>query len=71
VNAVAPTYIETPMVADVEANRDRIATWLADTPMGRMGKPDEVAGAVLFLASKGASLMTGAIVNVDGGYTCW
>jgi NAD(P)-dependent dehydrogenase (short-subunit alcohol dehydrogenase family) len=71
VNAVAPTYIETPMVADVEANRDRIPTWLADTPMGRMGKPDEVASAVLFLASKGASLMTGAIVNVDGGYTCW
>lgn len=71
VNAVAPTYIETPMVNSVEANRDRIPVWLADTPMGRMGQPEEVANAVLFLASNAASLMTGAIVNVDGGFTCW
>ncbi|MBB4569293.1 SDR family NAD(P)-dependent oxidoreductase [Rhizobium leucaenae] len=71
VNAVAPTYIETPMVLAVEANRDRIPIWLGDTPMGRMGTPEEVASAVLFLASDAASLMTGAIVNVDGGFTCW
>lgn len=71
VNAVAPTYIETPMVSKVEANRERIPIWLADTPMGRMGQPEEVASAVLFLASEAASLMTGAIVNVDGGFTCW
>ncbi|NLS16616.1 SDR family oxidoreductase [Rhizobium sp. P40RR-XXII] len=71
VNAVAPTYIETPMVMAVEANRDRIPIWLADTPMGRMGTPEEVASAVLFLASGAASLMTGAIVNVDAGFTCW
>lgn len=71
VNAVAPTYIETPMVSKVEANRARIPIWLADTPMGRMGQPEEVASAVLFLASDAASLMTGAIVNVDGGFTCW
>ena len=71
VNAVAPTYIETPMVMAVEANRDCIPIWLADTPMGRMGTPEEVASAVLFLASSAASLMTGAIVNVDAGFTCW
>ncbi len=71
VNAVAPTYIETPMVGAVEANKERIPIWLADTPMGRMGTPDEVASAVLFLASGAASLMTGAIVNVDAGFTCW
>ncbi|WP_454855984.1 SDR family NAD(P)-dependent oxidoreductase [Rhizobium binxianense] len=71
VNAVAPTYIETPMVAAVEANKARIPIWLADTPMGRMGAPEEVASAVLFLASGAASLMTGAIVNVDAGFTCW
>ncbi|ASW09226.1 SDR family NAD(P)-dependent oxidoreductase [Rhizobium sp. 11515TR] len=71
VNAVAPTYIETPMVMAVEANRERIPVWLADTPMGRMGTPEEVASAVLFLASGAASLMTGAIVNVDAGLTCW
>ena len=71
VNAVAPTYISTPMVNAVPANRERMPHWLADTPMGRMGEPEEVAMAVLFLASSASSLMTGAVVNVDGGYTCW
>lgn len=71
INAVAPTYIETPMVSKVEANKERIPLWLKDTPMGRMGQPEEVASAVLFLASGASSLMTGAIVNVDAGFTCW
>lgn len=71
VNAVAPTYIRTPMVTAVEANKDRIPVWLNDTPMGRMGEPEEIASAVLFLASDAASLTTGAILNVDGGFTVW
>lgn len=71
VNAVAPTYIETPMTMAEPANRHRYAMWKADTPMARMGQPQEIASAVLFLASPAASLMTGAILNVDGGYTCW
>ena len=71
VNAVAPTYIETPMVLANPANKDRIAAWLHDTPMGRLGQAREVASAVLFLASDAASLMTGAVVPVDGGFTCW
>jgi NAD(P)-dependent dehydrogenase (short-subunit alcohol dehydrogenase family) len=71
VNAVAPTYIETAMVQANRANAARVPLWLADTPMGRMGRSDEVAAVVLFLASPAASLMTGAIVAVDGGYTCW
>ena len=71
VNAVAPTYIETPMVVAIPANAPRIPLWLADTPMGRMGKAEEVASVVLFLASDAASLMTGAIVAVDGGFTVW
>jgi NAD(P)-dependent dehydrogenase (short-subunit alcohol dehydrogenase family) len=71
VNAVAPTYIETPMVHAVPANKERIPQWLADTPIGRMGRPEEVANAVLFLASSASSLMTGAVMSVDGGFTCW
>ncbi|MDX3924321.1 MAG: SDR family oxidoreductase [Shinella sp.] len=71
VNAVAPTYIETPMVLANPLNKERIESWLRDTPMARMGQTHEVASAVLFLASEAASLMTGAIVPVDGGYTCW
>ena len=71
INAVAPTYIETPMVNANPENLARMPVWLNDTPMGRMGKPEEVASAVLFLCSDAASLMTGAIVNVDGGFTCW
>ena len=70
VNAVAPTYIETPMVMATEANLPRIPVWLADTPMGRMGRA-EAASVELFLASDAASLMTGAIVAVDGGFTVW
>jgi NAD(P)-dependent dehydrogenase (short-subunit alcohol dehydrogenase family) len=71
VNAVAPTYIETLMVTANPENAKRMEEWLHDTPMGRMGQAFEVASAVLFLASEASSLMTGAIVPVDAGYTCW
>lgn len=70
VNAVAPTYIETPLTAVAHEN-GMAAIWTRDTPMGRFGQVDEVASAVHFLASDAASLMTGAVVVVDGGLTCW
>lgn len=70
VNAVAPTYIETPLIAHAEAS-GLAAAWRADTPMGRFGQAHEVASVVHFLASDAASLMTGAVVPVDGGFTCW
>jgi NAD(P)-dependent dehydrogenase (short-subunit alcohol dehydrogenase family) len=71
VNAVAPTYINTPMTALAMRNRPMFETWIDGTPMARVGEPDEVAAVVLFLASDAASLMTGSIVLADGGYSCW
>ena len=71
VNAVAPTYINTPLNDFVKAQPEMYGAWIGGTPMGRMGEPDEVAAVVLFLASDAASLVTGNIVLADGGYTCW
>jgi NAD(P)-dependent dehydrogenase (short-subunit alcohol dehydrogenase family) len=71
VNAVAPTYIDTPMVHGVKGVEALMKDWLRDTPMKRLGKPDEIASVVHFLASDAASLMTGATVLADGGFTCW
>ncbi len=71
VNAVAPTYIDTPLNAFVKNTPRMYDAWIGGTPMARMGQVDEIASVVLFLASDAASLMTGSIVLVDGGYTCW
>ena len=71
VNAVAPTYIDTPLNAFVNDDPEMYEAWIGGTPMGRMGEVDEIASVVLFLAGDAASLMTGSIVLVDGGYTCW
>jgi NAD(P)-dependent dehydrogenase (short-subunit alcohol dehydrogenase family) len=71
VNAVAPTYVTTPLNAFVKNNPRMYDAWIGGTPMARMGEVDEVASVVLFLASDAASLMTGSVVLVDGGYTCW
>jgi NAD(P)-dependent dehydrogenase (short-subunit alcohol dehydrogenase family) len=67
VNSVHPGLIATPMI---DAQDDSISQGLIDiTPMGRIGRPDEVANAVLFLASDEASFMTGGQLFVDGGFT--
>jgi NAD(P)-dependent dehydrogenase (short-subunit alcohol dehydrogenase family) len=71
VNAVAPTYIRTPINAFADPESPMYRRWIDSTPMGRLGEPEEIASVVLFLASDAASLMTGAIVVADGGYTCW
>jgi NAD(P)-dependent dehydrogenase (short-subunit alcohol dehydrogenase family) len=71
VNAVAPTYIATPLNAFADREGEMYRRWIDGTPMGRLGESEEVASVVLFLASDAASLMTGSVVLVDGGYTCW
>ncbi|MCL6713402.1 SDR family oxidoreductase [Pseudomonas sp. R2.Fl] len=67
VNAVCPGYIDTPLLKDVPAEARHALEQLH--PMGRLGRAEEVARAVLFLASDDASFVNGASLLVDGGYT--
>ena len=70
VNAVCPGTIETPMVADMIAKGElTVADAEAGQPIGRLGRGDEIAAAVLWLCSPGASLVVGVALPVDGGYT--
>jgi NAD(P)-dependent dehydrogenase (short-subunit alcohol dehydrogenase family) len=69
VNAVAPTFIETDGTAAALSNPEFHSHVLASIALGRVGKPVEVAGAVVFLASPAASLITGATLLVDGGWS--
>ncbi len=71
VNAVAPTYIATPLNAFADRSGEMYRRWIDGTPQGRLGEPEEVASVILFLASDASSLMTGSIVVADGGYSCW
>ncbi|MDZ7681245.1 MAG: SDR family oxidoreductase [Fodinibius sp.] len=65
VNAVAPGFIETPMVDTVP---DKILEKLKNqTPLGRLGKPEDIASAYLYLASDDAAFITGTVLQVDGG----
>ena len=70
INAVCPVTIETPMVADMIAKGELdVPSAVADQPIGRLGRGDEIAAAVLWLCSPGASLVVGVALPVDGGYT--
>ena len=72
VNAVAPGFIETPMNAfALKSDVETTGMWLGNTPMGRVGQTEEIASVVAFLCSDASSLMTGAIVAADAGYTLW
>lgn len=71
VNAVAPTYIQTPLNEFADKQGEMYKRWIDGTPQARLGEPEEVASVILFLASDAASLMTGSIVLADGGYSCW
>ena len=68
-NSVHPAPIETDMTADVRADKNRLADMVRRIPMGRYGKPEEVAYAVLYLASNESSFVTGSELVVDGGWT--
>jgi NAD(P)-dependent dehydrogenase (short-subunit alcohol dehydrogenase family) len=68
VNAIAPGVVRTPLNAKVLEIPERSAAIIGRTPMGRVGRPEEVVGAAIFLASDAASFVTGETVAVDGGF---
>ncbi len=68
VNAVAPHYLETHLTEGLRASEKVYAGLLKQIPMGRFGKPSEIAGAVLFLASQASAYTTGTVIVADGGY---
>lgn len=68
-NTVCPTYIETDLTRPTLTNPDHRSDILSRIPMGRIGEVNDVTGAILFLASDAAALITGASLTVDGGWT--
>ncbi len=68
-NTICPTFIETPMVAGFLADQEFKDYVLSKIKLGRLGKPEDVTGAVLFLASDAAAMITGTHILVDGGWT--
>lgn len=69
VNTLCPTYIETPMTAPFLADPEFREAVLGKIKLGRLGRPEDLLGAIVFLASDASSLMTGSALVVDGGWT--
>lgn len=71
VNAVSPGYIRTPLTELGMSNEEWREVWLSSIPMGRLAEPEEIAPAVVYLASDASSYATGTNLLIDGGYTSW
>ena len=72
VNAVCPTFVETPLVIPYFERHPEVRDdVLARMPAGRLGTPEEIAAAVVFLCTPGAAMITGHPLTVDGGWTAW
>ena len=68
VNAIAPSLFETPMTQSTRSDSDSQKYFMDRTPAGRKGRPEEIAGAAIFLAGDSSSMVTGHTLAVDGGY---
>ena len=68
-NSICPGLIKTDMTADLMSDETLMQEWSKEYPIGRFGKPEDVANACLFLASDESSFITGTILPVDGGFT--
>ena len=68
VNAIAPTWVRTPLVKNITDNPELVARIEAMTPMGRLAEPQEIVGGVLYLATKASAMVTGHTLAIDGGY---
>ena len=68
INAIAPGYFETEMTEGLQKDRDRNEALVSRIPTGRFGKPDELKGLVVFLASQASGYVTGSVYAIDGGW---
>jgi NAD(P)-dependent dehydrogenase (short-subunit alcohol dehydrogenase family) len=68
VNAIAPTWVRTPLTRGITENPDLLRRIEQLTPMGRLAEPEELVGAVLFLASRASAMVTGHVLAIDGGF---
>ncbi len=70
VNAIAPTHVRTALIEEKMRHEPGMAEFfLGNIPLGRMGEPEDVVGAAIYLASEAGSLVTGHILVIDGGHT--
>ena len=69
VNTISPGHMMTPMTAKVPP--EWVSTWVSNTPMARVGTPEDLMGAAIYLASAASEYVTGHDLIVDGGYTLW
>ncbi|WP_328446579.1 SDR family NAD(P)-dependent oxidoreductase [Amycolatopsis sp. NBC_00438] len=69
VNAIAPGVVETPLTAQIKANPEWYDAYARKGALGRWARPDELAGAVVYLASDASTFVTGSVLAVDGGWT--
>jgi NAD(P)-dependent dehydrogenase (short-subunit alcohol dehydrogenase family) len=69
VNAIAPGVVETPLTAQIKENKAWYDAYAAKSALSRWATPDELAGAVVYLASDASSFVTGSVLHVDGGWT--